>query len=475
MERFLNSLGIFFGEILDYALIIQILAVSVSVVIVLSSVKKTVRSVLFSLLKILFFFWTEVVVCGLLFSLAGIIPFFRGNCFLFGYIICIGLYAVFFCHYSIRVRLIMAFTLLAISVTVLEFGPVYAKLCEKLFTESVPIDWMGIIKSISALFVLCFTLIQMKFSMIKYEDVPVAATALIVCCGGISAMMCFIYEWLFSGLMKPDIEHLIFVGLILTTLYIIDIVAYLLIYFVCRERNDVIRLKAEKQMAEASAEMMRLSEKNLNYLRQLKHDIGNQYSYAEMLLENGQYDEAKKFFRSIGSDVIMSLTYVDSGNKNIDAILNMEISKASAYDVGIEVKVVAPPLLPFSDSALCSIISNLVDNAIEACIRYDMRKPGVMVNVYPRHDYLYIGVENPLPSGVDKKRLLELGTSKHDAANHGYGTQIVKRLVKQYDGYVTYSADGDKFVAEVMINLMYKDDEKKGGLNDEKACDSNMR
>ncbi len=471
----MHGFTVFFTNILDYALVIQILSVSFSVVIVLSPVQKNVRSVAFALLKAAGFFGSEVLICAFLFALAEYIPILRGNCFLFGYILCIGLYAVFFCKYQYKVRLIMASTVLAISVTVLEFGPIFAKLFETLFAESVPVDWMGIIKSVASLFVLCFAVIQAKFSMSKYDDIPVSATVLIVCCSGLSAVMCFVYEGFFAGMGRPDIPHLVFTGLIFATLYVIDIATYMLIFFVCRERDAVIRLKAEKQMAEASAEMVKLSEKNLNYLRQLKHDIGNQYAYAEMLLENGQYEDAKKFFRSIGGDMILSLSYVDSGNKNIDAIINMEISKANAYDVAMDVKVVVPPALPFSDSALCSIISNLVDNAIEACIRYDMRGPGVSVQIYPRHDYLYIGVENTLPADIDKERLTALGTSKPDAANHGYGTQIVKRLVAQYNGYVTYSVDGNKFVAEAMMNLMDDTARTGGGLIYEKACDSNMR
>lgn len=217
-------------------------------------------------------------------------------------------------------------------------------------------------------------------------------------------------------------------------------------------------------MSEANNEMIQVSEKNLDYLRSLRHDIRNQYSYAEILLENGQYDEAKKFFRSIGNDIDVSLAYVDSGNKNIDAIINMEMSKADAKGVKTDVSVVVPPRLPFSDTALCSIISNLIDNAVEACVRFDLKQQGVCVRIYPRQDYLYICVKNTLPSDVDRDRLLSLNTVKSDSVNHGYGTQIVKRLVAQYDGYVTYSVENDEFIAEAMINMMSDKIRKSGGV-----------
>lgn len=472
----MDGFVMFFTNILDYALVLQILAVSVSVVIALSPVQKTCRSVLFMSLKTICFFAAESVVCAFLFGLSMYVPILRGNCFLFGYIVCIAVYAAFFCKYRIRVRLIMSFSVLAISVTALEFGVLFAKMFELLLTESIPVDWMGIIKSVSSLFVVCFAVIQARFPMNRYDDVPIPATALIMCCSALSAIMCFVYEGFFSGIGRPEVEHVVFAGLIFAVLYVIDIAAYMLIFFVCRERDAVIRLKAEKRMAEANAEMVRLSEKNLDYLRQLKHDIGNQYSYAEMLLENGQYDDAKKFFKAIGDDAIVPLTFIDSGNKNIDAILNMEISKAHAHGVRADVQVAVPPMLPFSDGSLCSVISNLADNAIEACIRYDMREQGIRMRIYPRRDYLYIGVENALPEGIDKQKLLALGTTKPDASEHGLGTQIIKRLVTQYNGYITYSIEGGKFIAEAMMNLMESSANVRGGgrLN-EKIQDRGLR
>lgn len=453
----MNGFVLFFAHILDYALVIQILAVSVSVVVVLSPVQKNVKSILFALLKIGCFFVAEVMICALLFMLATDWVFLRGNCFLIGYIFCILVYAIFFCKYQPKVRLIMASTVLAISVIVLEFAALLAKSMENAFAESVPIDWMGIVKSLMSLFALCFAFIQAKFSIGDYDSVPVSGVALTVVGSLLSATMCFAYEGFFASTMMSDNKHFVFMSMVFGCFYIIDIVSYMLIYFVCRERDAVIRLEAEKQMSEANAEMIRVSKKNLDYLRSLRHDIRNQYSYAEILLENGQYDEAKKFFRSIGNDVDVSLAYIDSGNKNIDAIINMEMSKADAYGVKTDVTVVVPPRLPLSDNALCSIISNLIDNAVEACVRFDLKEQGVAVRIYPRQDYLYIGVENTLPPDVDKEKLLSLNTMKPDSANHGYGTHIVKRLVAQYNGYVTYSVENDKFIAEAMINMMSDD------------------
>ena len=85
------------------------------------------------------------------------------------------------------------------------------------------------------------------------------------------------------------------------------------------------------------------------------------------------------------------------------------------------------------------------------------------MRIYPRRDYLYIGVENALPEGIDKQKLLALGTTKPDASEHGLGPQIIKRLVTPYNGYLTYSIEGGQFIADAIMNLMESSANGGGG------------
>ena len=454
-NEFLNFLQI----VLNYAIIVQTLIISTAVVMILSPYKRSIKSLLFTLLKIVVFCVAELFMAAFFGMLARYVPFFMGNNFLFGYIIGVAIYAMFFCKYKRRTKWMMASSILAVSLMTLEIGAAFSMLLESSMQSVTGVDWMGMGKCLFMTLVVGFAILQMVFSMRDYATVPPVTFWLVVGSNIFTSALNFIYEAIFAGMGRPDNDRLIFAGIFFVTLYLVNLASYMLTYFLCKEREAVVILQGEKRQAELNAEMMRMSEKNLEYLRQLKHDIGNQYAYASVLMENGQYEEAKKFFKEMGDSAVVPLFYVDSGNKSIDAILNMELSKANSHDIKTDISVVVPPHLPFSDNALCSIISNLVDNAIEALIRYDLAEKCIKVVIHPRTDYLYILVENPLPPDVDKAALLKLHTSKRDDANHGIGTQIVKRLVEEYNGYITYQIEEDKFFAEVMISII--DDKAK--------------
>ena len=443
----------FFEKVFDYALVIQVLVISSAVVLVLSPVKKKASSILLTLLKIAVFFWAEIFMIATFAELAKTVPIFRGNGFLFGYVIGVCVYAQFFCRYNRKSRWIMATSILAVSLMTLEIAFAFSKLFEELFSQSVAIDFMGLGKCFFMILVILFAALQLKFSMRNYDDLPVAALILVTGGNVLSIILNFVYESFFVGAERLKVSHLTFAGVFFATLFIINLSIYVLTYFLYRERAEVILLRGEKRFAEDNLEMMKMSEKSLDTLRRLKHDLNNQLSYLQLFIKNKQFDEAETFINSLISVSEDAEPFLDCGNKEIDAIVNMEVSKAAVYEMELDVNVVVPPRLPYPPSILCSIIGNLVDNAVEANVRYGIKdKIGVTIN--KMFDYLYICVDNRIPADVNKEEVISLNTHKSDPTRHGLGTQIVRKLAEKYNGYVIFSIKDERFLAEVMLSLV---------------------
>ena len=67
-------------------------------------------------------------------------------------------------------------------------------------------------------------------------------------------------------------------------------------------------------------------------------------------------------------------------------------------------------------------------------------------------EYLYVSCSNYVGSGMTKKELLRLESSKGDRINHGIGHTIVDRIVKKYDGTIVYNIENDNFIVKAMLN-----------------------
>lgn len=236
---------------------------------------------------------------------------------------------------------------------------------------------------------------------------------------------------------------------------------------ICREQTRSLELLAEKQRAISEQELVRLTEKQIDDLRRLRHDIKNQYSYMRILLAEKRYDELEEYFQRRDGELAAAIQPLDCGNRCVSIVLNMERQKAEAAGVALATKLVVPPVLPFPDDALCSLLSNLIDNAIDECVRIgvyapQLKKQGVSVSINPGNpssDYLYIEVRNP----TDRKNLSRhadgLVSTKGAPTLHGYGTRIITRLARQYNGTALFTAENGIFTARVILDMVGKKEE----------------
>lgn len=231
------------------------------------------------------------------------------------------------------------------------------------------------------------------------------------------------------------------------------------VYTMCREQSDIIQLRAEKQRFQAEREITKIAQKTLDDLRCIRHDLKNQYSYMQILLEGGRYDELKEYFQKLQENLPPQLNLIDCGNHTVNTVLNMEFSKLRSEGITPEHQLVVPPVLPFPDREICSVLSNLLDNAWDECRRLmknGWTNPRVRLEIYPHQRYLYIRCMN----STDRKTLEHSGigllTTKRDKQLHGYGTKIIAKLAEQYNGCAQYSLEEDMFVAQVMMDMTWE-------------------
>lgn len=101
--------------------------------------------------------------------------------------------------------------------------------------------------------------------------------------------------------------------------------------------------------------------------------------------------------------------------------------------------------LEINEADLCSLISNMIDNAIQELRRNDSLEKKVEFIVLEKGNSVLFGVRNAL----FKKKSLD--TEKEDGINHGLGLQIIKNIVEKYNGNIDIKQD-DYFTITVQIN-----------------------
>ena len=101
-----------------------------------------------------------------------------------------------------------------------------------------------------------------------------------------------------------------------------------------------------------------------------------------------------------------------------------------------------------SEYELVSLFANLISNAIEAAEQTDERKISLLTE--KKQGYLKIELSNS--KAVGQKPLRDgFRTTKKVQKNHGIGNRIIREIVEENGGRISYQDEGGKMVALVVI------------------------
>ena len=185
-----------------------------------------------------------------------------------------------------------------------------------------------------------------------------------------------------------------------------------------------------------------------------RHDYHNHIQTMKAHLKMGEYDELDKYLNELDTDLNMVDTVIKTGNVMIDAILNSKISLAKNRDIAVEAKAIVPRDLntTISEVDLSLIIGNLMDNAMEACMKIeDKEQRFIRVYIDILKGQLYVYVMNSTTGQL--KRVGRLYESTKGGKYHGFGLMRMDKVVDKYKGYINRQNEEGVFATEVMLPL----------------------
>ena len=312
-----------------------------------------------------------------------------------------------------------------------------------------------LLRNACVLLILPMALWLRKYSIRQFSSIPEVSLHYASIISAVSVALTLFYNKIRADFtFSSNVFALSAFGCIL----VLNLVAYYLDYAVCKHNEAERQLLVEKYMAQSERSLMELSRQNLDELRAIRHDIKNQYAYMNVLLKEKRYAELEEFFAQNKQANSKPLSGIDCGNLVLNTILNLEQSRAHAQGCVLDHRVFVAPELPFAETDLCSLFTNLIDNALEAIQRQGIENGVVEVGINQKNVALYICILNPVDEKLGRENLLSLKTTKKDKAFHGYGVRIVDSIVQKYNGQINRSIENGKYRVDIMLDLRWAED-----------------
>ena len=186
-------------------------------------------------------------------------------------------------------------------------------------------------------------------------------------------------------------------------------------------------------------------------MRMLRHDMKNHITVMNGLFDSGKTDELGEYLKELGTAFADTQSVNITGNEIADAIIYEKKNYAEMNGASL-VTEGSLKGLEISAVTLCTVLSNLLDNAIEAAVQTDSERV-IMLSAKRSGCFYYICISNPTANYVDVSA--DIPTSKPDSAGHGLGLKSVRKAIEKCGGTLELScketSTGYFFTAEVIL------------------------
>lgn len=254
--------------------------------------------------------------------------------------------------------------------------------------------------------------------------------------------------YLFSNDQDVLSENNNIILLIFAVITIITIYTIILIFRLEKKSKEEIETQLRLQKIELELKLNNDMIDITDKLRKLRHDMNNHIGLIKALMKAKKYEELDEYINQIYEDVEIANELVITENKTLSVLLNSKKNLAKSKNIDFS-SVIATQDINMQSKDICSLLGNILDNAIEAAEKSGNKKY-VQLMIQKTEEGCIINCENSL--GV--KPIVKKGkfiTMKDNALLHGIGTENIKDIVSKYSGEINFDYDDEMFNVRVVM------------------------
>ena len=212
-----------------------------------------------------------------------------------------------------------------------------------------------------------------------------------------------------------------------------------------RRRMEQVQSSLNLQVAQALREIsaLRESQKQASAYR---HDLRHHLQYLSACMESGQLDQAQAYIHGISAEIEAQKVRAYCENEPANLILSSYAGRYAKEGVTLAVQAVLPPFLPVSDSDLCVLLSNALENALNACRGLTGRRT-VELAAYEKEHRFFLQITNPCGADI----VFERGVPVTDRPGHGVGVHSICAIVERYGGVSSFSVQNGRFILRLSL------------------------
>ncbi len=237
----------------------------------------------------------------------------------------------------------------------------------------------------------------------------------------------------------------IFISLVFLVLLLLS---YLFFYHMASSLNRIDRLRLENQFLSMQQARYDSLLTTTRQIRQARHDLRHHFHVLQGFAAQASWDSLAAYL----DEVQGSIPSGDLGlceNTAVDNVAGYFSIRCKECGIPVTFALNLPLKLPVPESDLCSVLSNLLENAIEAGIKTAPERRQIKVQAHLHSDHMVLlSVENAYDGKIREKNGVFLSSKR---PGEGVGLQAVRHTAEKNGGYVRFHYGDGVFTANVIL------------------------
>lgn len=231
-------------------------------------------------------------------------------------------------------------------------------------------------------------------------------------------------------------------GTMLSTIIVMLIGIILIFILFNQAEKDTIEKELEQTQYRFELEQQHYKavEARREELAKIRHDYNNLLTSVRGLLKMGEYEQAQEALDNLLVRVGQTRECSYCGVPIVNALLSEKQEICDREGIMLSADLLFPEGVSVEPIDLCSVFSNLMDNAIRACTQLPPEQRHITLTAGMKGDYLVVRCENPAAKAPG---LLPEGT--------GYGKRILRDIAQRWGGSFEAAYENGTYTATVIL------------------------
>lgn len=237
--------------------------------------------------------------------------------------------------------------------------------------------------------------------------------------------------------------------LILSTHLIIWASMLVILYFAISSMLTFNEMKEKNRIFEMQESQLRSMQEYIKESERTRHDFRHNILTLAALYNDGKIEELGDYLHEYLEKMPKREHVAYCDNTALNALLNYYVHVAALNQIDFTLRVNIPQKLPVSDVDLCTMVSNILENAVIACQSAEEKIMQLSIIVENRSQ-LFIVAVNSFNGVVCQKDGRYLSSN---SGGKGIGLSSVVSTAENYGGTAQFSHEGKRFFSNIAIPL----------------------